>query len=82
MKNRNNIAEYEFAQKTVKCYCESRKIPYYLIVNDEENVKGCTMTDVSLREMGTKNHRFINKIELLGLYVTSRTAKKGVKPAS
>ncbi|CAJ0922882.1 unnamed protein product, partial [Mesorhabditis belari] len=45
LKNRDNIAEYEFAQKTVKCYCESRKIPYYLLVNDEENVKGCAMED-------------------------------------
>ncbi|CAJ0916369.1 unnamed protein product, partial [Mesorhabditis belari] len=45
MESLSNLDEYESAQKSLACYCESREIPYYLIVNDEENVKGCAMED-------------------------------------
>ncbi|CAJ0577377.1 unnamed protein product, partial [Mesorhabditis spiculigera] len=65
VRDRHNITEYEFAQMTVKCYAESRGIPYFLVDETPENREGCEMEDQMYRRhcilanvMAATNHKW------------------------
>ncbi|CAJ0559924.1 unnamed protein product, partial [Mesorhabditis spiculigera] len=65
VRDRHNITEYEFAQMTVRCYAESRGIPYFLVDETPENREGCGMEDQMYRRhcilanvMAATNHKW------------------------
>ncbi|CAJ0587403.1 unnamed protein product, partial [Mesorhabditis spiculigera] len=44
--DRHNLTEYDFAQMTLKCYAESRGIPYFLVDKTSEHLHGCPMAEL------------------------------------